>query len=167
MSGASRAFSEWGRCGARGRGDETHPPSPRAAPGLRPGTLRSPARSWLTAGRAACPRLKGAAAQKGLRSRASGGTKRNAGSAARRCHDAAMERREAPAFPPRNAALNDNGRAAWRSIPLSFCWGTKEDPATAGMGRRPTRGRKEYGRFSSSAWVCDDNPNVFYAIIFS
>ena len=31
-----------------------------------------------------------------------------------------MERREAPAFPQRNAALNDNGRATRRSIPLAF-----------------------------------------------
>src|ERR1019366_6542328 len=43
-------------CGACGRGMNA-PPSSRAAPGLRPGTLRSPARSSLTAGREACPRL--------------------------------------------------------------------------------------------------------------
>src|ERR1035437_8773781 len=30
-------------------GDERTPPSSRAAPGLRPGTLGPPARSWLTA----------------------------------------------------------------------------------------------------------------------
>ena len=35
--------SDWG--GARGRGSH---PRTRAASGLRPGTLRSPARSWLT-----------------------------------------------------------------------------------------------------------------------
>src|SRR4051812_22506416 len=36
--------SDWG--GARGRGSQ---PRTRAAAGLRPGTLRSPARSWLMA----------------------------------------------------------------------------------------------------------------------
>jgi hypothetical protein len=33
-------------CGACGVGTNV-PPLPRAAPGLRPGALRSPARSWL------------------------------------------------------------------------------------------------------------------------
>jgi hypothetical protein len=41
--------------GACGQGMNA-PPNPRAAPGLRPGTLWSPARSWLTASRKACPR---------------------------------------------------------------------------------------------------------------
>jgi hypothetical protein len=82
-------------CGARGRGDY----APHAL-GRRRGSARGhydpPARSSLTAGREVCPRLDGAAAQKGPRLRAEGGTKRNAGSAARRRKDAAMARREAP-----------------------------------------------------------------------
>ena len=46
----SAAQAAPGRCGARGRG--TYPRT-RAAPGLRPGPLWVPARSWLTAGRPA------------------------------------------------------------------------------------------------------------------
>ena len=53
-------------------GDERSSPS-RAAPGLRPGTLGSPARSSLTAGREACPRLFDKAAQKGPASKQAGG----------------------------------------------------------------------------------------------
>ena len=53
-------------------GDERSSRS-RAAPGLRPGAIRPPARSSLTAGREACPRFDGAAAQKGLRPKAEGG----------------------------------------------------------------------------------------------
>src|ERR1700690_1215897 len=41
----------------------------RVAPGLRPGALRPPARSSLTAGREACPRFSEKAAQKGPASR--------------------------------------------------------------------------------------------------
>ena len=64
-----------GRCGARGRASQART---RAASGLRPGTLRSPARSWLTA------------AGLGLKARPPA-----VESAARRRTNAAVERREA------------------------------------------------------------------------
>src|ERR1035437_7180827 len=79
MRGASRGVLEVGQVRRPRAGDETPPPpSSRAAPGLRPGTLRSPARSWLTAGRQPCPRLLDKVAQKGPASKEpQGEAKRN------------------------------------------------------------------------------------------
>src|SRR5439155_15913944 len=64
-----------GRCGARGRASQART---RAASGLRPGALRPPARSWLTAGGLA-PKAQPPPVE----------------SAARRRTNAAVERREA------------------------------------------------------------------------
>ena len=95
----------------------THSGGAGAPPG---GHYGLPARSWLTAvvhksddPRKACP----AAGRK----------------------NAAMARREAPAFSRGNAARQNNGCATWRAIPLYFQRGPEE-------GRRRTRRRKETGR---------------------
>src|SRR5450830_486834 len=59
--------------------------------------LGSPARSWLTAGRQACPRLEGRGHPKGVGvSEPEAGRNGTSESAARRRNDAAMARREAP-----------------------------------------------------------------------
>src|SRR5450631_2353160 len=73
----------------------THPRT-RAAPGFRSGAIRPPREELADGGPCGLLRLDGAAAQKGPRLRAEGGTKRNVGSAARRRMDVAMARREAP-----------------------------------------------------------------------
>ena len=74
----------------------------RAAPGLRPAATRGcPPGSWLTAAvhKSDDPRK----ARPG-----------------RRKENAAMARREAPAFSRGNAARQNNGCATWRAIPLIF-----------------------------------------------
>src|SRR5664280_1377483 len=102
-------------------GDERNPPSSRAAPGLRLGTLGSPARSWLTAGHQACPRLERRGHPKGAgvsepEARRNGASE----SAARRRNDVAMERRTARASRqtrPRRKWIEQGCAAASRVYP--------------------------------------------------
>ena len=97
-------------CGARGQGMNAPPPKLPGGAGTRankftqfaqmqtalPGTLRSPARSSLTAGRQACPRLCDNAAQKGPAANEPEARRNGASeSAARRRNDVATERRTA------------------------------------------------------------------------
>ena len=109
-----------------GRGQNASPRS-RAAPGLRPGALRPPARSSLTAGRNARQKARPGAVWT-LRWRA--------------------ERRHTFA---RRCELKCNGRAHRRAIPSTSSRGsTPPDPLFEGDGNglRRTRRRQEYGRRS-------------------
>ena len=58
---------------------------------------------------------------------------------------AAVERREAPAFSKRERGKTEDWCAALCSTPSGLARGKKKAPRM-GQGRRPTRGRKEYGR---------------------
>ncbi len=91
---------------ARGRGSH---PRTRAALGLRPGTQRSPARSWLTE---ACSILRVYGGRSRPKGRTGAGTRRQTGpghesAARRRKENAAAERREArrPAIRPSSPAI--------------------------------------------------------------
>ena len=91
-----RHFSGVG-CGARGHGETS--PRTRAAPGLRPGPLRVPARSWLTAGRSGLPEARTERlTQKAPRSsgRRQDKAVRGQSAARRRSENAAMAHRKAP-----------------------------------------------------------------------
>ena len=127
MRGASRAFSEWGRCGARGREGTLLAHSGGA--GAPPGDTTVPCQELADGGPLRLARgSEGTVDPKGAASfepeaRRNGTSE----SAARRCHDAAMERREAPAFPKRERGTTKDWCAAWRSIPLAFCGGEKRE----------------------------------------
>ena len=133
------------RCGARA-GETNAPPPSRAAPGLRPGALRPPARSSLTAGREACPRLarsghpKGAATQ----SRRQGETER-------------QKARPGAVWTPRWSAerrprswQQERGKAerlVRRSVlhPLALRAGKKQVPTKAGKDDGAPRAAKNRG----------------------
>jgi hypothetical protein len=143
-----------------------------AAPGLRPGALRPPARSSLTAGRQASPRLERCSHPKGAGiSEAEAGRNGPSESAARRRQDAAMERRTArtrrhgcPRRKRMQVAQTAYTCLRWRGLtkdaPLGapsprILRGAKKVPGDSRRRgdkrrerRRPARGRKEYGRRS-------------------
>jgi hypothetical protein len=109
-------FPVFGRCGARCAVSQT---AHRAAPGLRPGVQRPPARSWLTSGPTALLEREGLETQ--------------AKSAARRrSENAAVERHEGALFVRmRRLALRH---------PLTLRGGKRPVPAKAGRrGRTPRR----------------------------
>ncbi len=86
--------------GARGLGGNV-PLSARAAPGFRPGTLGSPARSSLTAGRCGLPEAAKATALEARPFASQGRTKRKVrkrGPAPERTPPWSAERRPRPAF---------------------------------------------------------------------
>jgi len=106
----------------------------RAAPGLRPGTLRSPTRSWLTATPQALPEArKKRPPRRGRNSEPEAGRNGRSESAARRCHDAAMARREAPRAG--NGTCTDyNDAPPGAPFPSPF-EGRKEDDGVPGAAK--------------------------------
>ena len=123
------------RCGARGRGQRI--PRTRAAPGLRPGPLRVPARSSLTAA--------GSAGRVGAEARPPDGDRRrdterpalkpeSKARSRRRKENAAVERREAPALRKRRGYGRTT--AASRGAPPPLFRGTWESQATPAPRQR-------------------------------
>jgi hypothetical protein len=151
-------------CGARGLKGNV-PLGARAAPGLRPGTLGSPARSSLTAGREACPRLVVPLAP----ARGHAREPRQGETAGQKARPGAgktplMERREAPASFKRGCGKTE--RLVRRSVlhPLDLsrgttrpasrgrlfeCWISGRPDIQSGRTRRPY---KEYGRARAPFW---------------
>jgi hypothetical protein len=123
-------FPVFGRCGARCMVSQTvH----RAAPGLRLGVLRPPARSWLTDGRPLC---ESAAAGSGRKARPGAGVRTPRWSAERRARKRHLRA-------PRLARARQCERLSALHLPsLRRGWERK-------TGRGPARGRhEEYGRRS-------------------
>src|SRR5674476_314447 len=130
------ASCKWDRMRRPRAGDERNPPSSRAAPGHAQTSLRSlrkcklhcrghydpPARSWLTAGHQACPRLERRGHPKGIAASEPEARRNGASeSAARRRNDVAMERRTARASrqtrPRRKAWIEQGCATASRVYP--------------------------------------------------
>ena len=149
-------------CGARGRGSQ---PRTRAASGLRPGTLRSPARSWLTIGghvahideSAARRRKENAAAErrKARRPASWAGDLRRSGDRSARETDHRV-RRSAPA--PVGALLPSFSRERKRTKGTRrpaqtgrWCFGclTTETDCRAGKARRASRRPRKNGGHAS------------------
>src|SRR5674476_215879 len=123
-------------------GGRNVPPAPGRCRGLRPGTLRSPARSWLTAGRQSCPRP----ATRGHRkwwpplAKPQGKVKRpvrKRGPAPK--ENVAMARREAPHLPPRRCAHDSMTRRSARH-PLDLFGGRKKDYGVPGAAKNTGEG---------------------------
>ena len=141
------------RCGARGRG-RTHPPAPRAAPGLRPGALRPPARSSLTAALQAKP----GGPARGLTEKAPRASSQRQGETDVRKrgpapNDRRMARREAPAFLARGTRQDGRRCAARRVIPSCLAGQARQAGVPA-----PLKNRGDFARPHVAAGKCGRQP---------
>jgi hypothetical protein len=138
--GRHRAIPGLGRCGARAGASQA--PS-RAAPGLRPGSLRTPARSWLM--RAGGTQVVPGETQDRLRKARPGAGRRTPRGAPRGAapfaKGRAVTRKGRQPFPKGAAWLG----AARRSAPLMLRGGRRKRAYPA-----PT---KEYGQLRMAVWT--------------
>jgi hypothetical protein len=123
-------------CGARGRGMNA-PPKPPGGAGAPPGDTTVPCQELADGGppglpeaRNPRPPTRGPLAKPEARRH---GQPKSA--ARRRNENAAMARREAPAFPKGCAASKDNGRAAWRAISLDSFGGGEGNTGVPGAAK--------------------------------
>src|SRR5450631_1282487 len=158
MRGASRGVLEVGQVRRPRAGDETHPPSSRAAPGLRPGTLGSLARELADGGLSGLPEAQKTTV-----------TQKAPASASRRRDE--TERQKArpgavttPHGAPRGARVPAKERGTkrqWSRHPalhsLAFRGGLRKVPPRRGMGYGVPGAAKNMG---GEAWLlCKQPPN--------